>query len=164
MCLEVLVAFNTSKEMIVESLMMALAKLYGEKFALNKVFLKNHVFNMHMLEDGFVVDHVNEYNVVASHLSFVGETFDYIIFSNETTNHIATYHGSHSLYDCSLVLHLLLFPSEICSISLGFFSSRVSITLSLIWFWIFLFLLNMLSWEPSFFHFYSPSLYSQSII
>ena len=35
-----------------------------------------HLFNMKMLEGGFVADHLNDFNTVTNQLSFVGVNFD----------------------------------------------------------------------------------------
>lgn len=70
MCLEVLVAFNISKEMKIDGLLTALEKIYEKPLALNKVFLMRRLF-MNMLEGGFVVDHLNEFNMITSQLIFV---------------------------------------------------------------------------------------------
>jgi len=35
------------------------------------------LFNMNMLEGGFLVDHLNEFNNVTSQLSSIGVNFDY---------------------------------------------------------------------------------------
>jgi len=76
LCLAMLVAFNISKEMTAEDLMLALAKLYEKPLASNKVLLMKCLFNMKMSEGGFVVDHLNEFNTATSQLSSVGVTFD----------------------------------------------------------------------------------------
>jgi hypothetical protein len=76
LCLEASVAFNISKEMTMEDLMKALAKLYEKPSASNKVFLMKCLFNMNMSEGGSVVDHLNEFNMVTSQLSSVGVNFD----------------------------------------------------------------------------------------
>ena len=60
LCLAPLVAFNISKETTTKGLMSTLAKIYEKPLASNKVFLMKHLFNMKMLEGGFVVDHLNE--------------------------------------------------------------------------------------------------------
>jgi len=76
LCLAVSVAFNISKEMTTEGLMLTLAKLYEKPSASNKVFLMKRLFNMKMSEGGYVVDHLNEFNTVTSQLSSVGINFD----------------------------------------------------------------------------------------
>jgi len=60
------VAFNITKEKTTEDLMKTLATLYEKPSASNKVFLMKHLFNMKMVEDGFVVDHLNEFDTVTS--------------------------------------------------------------------------------------------------
>ena len=54
----------------------ALAKLYEKPSASNKVFLMKCLFNMKMLEGGFVVENLNDFKKVASKLSFIGVNFD----------------------------------------------------------------------------------------
>ena len=56
--------------------METLEKLYEKPFASNKVFLMQHLFNIKMVEDGSVVDHLNEYNTITSQLPSVGINFD----------------------------------------------------------------------------------------
>jgi len=65
-------AFNISKEMKTEGLIMTLAKLYEKPSTLDKVFLMKCLFNMNMSEGGFVVDHLNEFNMDTGKLSSVG--------------------------------------------------------------------------------------------
>ena len=67
LCLAASVAFNISKETTTEGLMQTLAKLYEKPSASNKVFLMKCLFNMKMLEGGYVVDHLNDFNTVTSH-------------------------------------------------------------------------------------------------
>ena len=54
----------------------ALAKLYEKPFASNKVFLMKCLFDMKMLEGGYVVDHLNEFNMVTNYLISLGLNFD----------------------------------------------------------------------------------------
>ena len=68
--------FNISKEKKIKGEMSALAKLYEKLSTSNKVFLMKCLFNMNMLEGGFVVDHLNEFNTIASQLSYVKVNFD----------------------------------------------------------------------------------------
>ena len=44
--------------------------------ASNKVFLMKHLFNMNMLEGGYVADNLNEFNTVTNQLSYVEVNFD----------------------------------------------------------------------------------------
>ena len=48
--------FNISKEKTTKGVMSALAKLYEKLSSSNKVFLMKHLFNMKMLEGGYVAD------------------------------------------------------------------------------------------------------------
>jgi hypothetical protein len=70
------VAFNISKEKTMKSLTDALAKLYEKPSASNKVFLMKRLFNMNMLEGGYVSDHLNDFNTVTNKLSSVKVDFD----------------------------------------------------------------------------------------
>jgi hypothetical protein len=74
--LEVSVAFNISKEKTTKDLMDALDKLYEKPSVSNKVFLMKRLFNMKMLEGGFVADHLNEFNTVTNQLSYLKVDFD----------------------------------------------------------------------------------------
>jgi hypothetical protein len=76
LCLEMLVAFNISKEKTTEDLMKALDRLYEKPSASNKVFLMKRLFNMKMSKGGSVVDHLNEFNMVTNQLSSVKVNFD----------------------------------------------------------------------------------------
>ena len=68
--------FNISKENTTEGVMSTLAKLYEKPLVSNKVFLMKHLFNMKMLEGGYVADHLNEFNMVTNYLISVGLNFD----------------------------------------------------------------------------------------
>jgi len=56
--------------------MSTLAKLYEKPLVSNKVFLMKHLFNMKMLEGGYVADHLNEFNMVTNYLISLGLNFD----------------------------------------------------------------------------------------
>ena len=66
LCLETSVPFNISKEMTIECLMSALAKLYEKTSTSNKVFLMKWLFNMKMSEGGSISDQLNDFNTVTS--------------------------------------------------------------------------------------------------
>ena len=68
--------FNISKENTTEGAMSTLAKLYEKPLVSNKVFLMKHLFNMKMLEGGYVADHLNEFNMVTNYLISLGLNFD----------------------------------------------------------------------------------------
>ena len=72
LCLTTSVAFNILKETTTEGLIKVLAKLYEKPSASKKVFLMKRLFNMKMLEGGYVANHLNEFNTVTSQLSSVG--------------------------------------------------------------------------------------------
>jgi hypothetical protein len=57
-------------------MMDALAKLYEKPSTFNQVFLMNILFNMKMLEGGYVADHLNEFNTVTNQLGSVKVDFD----------------------------------------------------------------------------------------
>ena len=75
LCLASSVAFNISKEKTTEDVTSALSNLYEKPLASNKVFLMKHLFNMKMLEGGYVVDHLNEFNTLTSQLSSINMKF-----------------------------------------------------------------------------------------
>jgi hypothetical protein len=60
------VDFNISKENTMEDIMKALNRLYEKPSASNKVFLMKRLFNMNMLEGGYVAYHLNEFNMVTN--------------------------------------------------------------------------------------------------
>ena len=50
--------------------------MYKTPLVSNKVFLMKHLFNMKMLEGGYVSDHLNEFNMVTNYLISLGFNFD----------------------------------------------------------------------------------------
>ena len=54
----------------------ALAKLYENPSASNKVFIMKRLFNMNMSEGGSIADHLNEFNTVTNQLSSIKVDFD----------------------------------------------------------------------------------------
>ena len=56
--------------------MKTLATLYEKPSASNKVFLMKRLFNMNMVEDGSITDHLNEFNTATNQLSSMGLNFD----------------------------------------------------------------------------------------
>ena len=62
LCLAPIVAFNITKVKTTEELMQTLVKLYENPSASNKVFLMKCLFNIKIIEDGSIVDHLNEFN------------------------------------------------------------------------------------------------------
>ena len=75
LCLDSLVAFNISKEKTTQGVMSALAKLYEQPQASNKVLLMSCLFNMKMREGGYVADHLNEFNMATNYLTSLGLNF-----------------------------------------------------------------------------------------
>ena len=67
---------NISKENTAEGAMSSLAKLYEKPLVSNKVFIMKHLFNMKMLEGGYVANHLNEFNMVTNYLISLGLNFD----------------------------------------------------------------------------------------
>ena len=57
LCLAPLVVFNITKAKTTKDLMKTLVTLHEEPFASKRVFLMKHLFNMKMVEGGFVADH-----------------------------------------------------------------------------------------------------------
>jgi hypothetical protein len=76
LCLTTSMHFEISKEKATEDLMNALGKLYEKPLSSNKVLLMKRLFNMKMLEDGSVADHLNEFNTITNKLSSVKLDFD----------------------------------------------------------------------------------------
>ena len=76
LCLDSPMAFNISKQKTTKGVMSALGKLYEKPLASNKVFLIKHLFNMKMLEGGFVVNHLNEFNMVTDKLHYARVKFN----------------------------------------------------------------------------------------
>ena len=68
LCLAPSVQFIIIKAKMKEVLMQTLAKLYEKPSASNKVFLMKFLFNMKMVEVGYVANHLNEYNMATSKL------------------------------------------------------------------------------------------------
>ena len=66
LCLAASAAFNILNETTTEGFIKALEKLYEKPSASNMVFLMKRLFNMKMLEGGFVADHLNDFNTVTS--------------------------------------------------------------------------------------------------
>ena len=56
--------------------MSTLGKIYEKPSDSNKVFLMKRLFNMKMLEGGFIADHLNEFNMFTSQLSSIKVNFD----------------------------------------------------------------------------------------
>ena len=66
LCLTPSMAFNITKVMTIEDLMKTLATLYEKPSASNKVFLMKYLFNMKMVEGGYIADNLNEFNTTIS--------------------------------------------------------------------------------------------------
>ena len=70
------VAFNIAKEKTTAGLMAALSSMYEKPSASNKVHLMRYLFNLQMMEDASVAQHLNELNTIITQLSLVGIEFD----------------------------------------------------------------------------------------
>ena len=73
------VAVNIIKEKTTSDLLKALSNMYKKSSAMNKVYLMQRLFNLHMSEGESVVDHINEFNMIVSQLSSVEINFEHEI-------------------------------------------------------------------------------------
>lgn len=76
LCLATLMVFNILKEKNRIGLMTTLDKLYEKPSTSSKVFLMKHLFNMKMVEVGYVANHLNEFNMMTSQVIYVNFNFD----------------------------------------------------------------------------------------
>ena len=76
LCLELSTTFKITKVKMIKELMETLVKLYEKLDTSNKVFLMKFLFNIKMVEGGFVKNHLNEFTMVTSQLAFVDINFD----------------------------------------------------------------------------------------
>ena len=60
------VAYNIAKEKTTVDVMTVLAKLYEKPSTSNRIFLMKKLFNMKMLENASVTEHLNEFNTLTS--------------------------------------------------------------------------------------------------
>ncbi|RVX00782.1 Retrovirus-related Pol polyprotein from transposon TNT 1-94 [Vitis vinifera] len=70
------VAHNVVKEKTTADLMKALSGMYEKSFANNKVHLMKKLFNLKMVENASVEQHLNEFNTITNQLSSVEIDFD----------------------------------------------------------------------------------------
>ena len=63
LCMGMFATFKIPKEMTTKGLMKALVKLYEKPSTSNKIFLMKCLFNMKMLEGGFIADNLNEFKM-----------------------------------------------------------------------------------------------------
>ena len=70
------VAHNVVKEKTTTNLMKALSGMYENPSANNKVNLMKKLFNLKMVENASVAQHLNEFNTITNQLSFVEIDFD----------------------------------------------------------------------------------------
>ena len=70
------VAHNVVKEKTTSNLMKALSGMYEKSSANNKVHLMKKLFNLKMVENASVAQHLNEFNTITNQLSFVEIDFD----------------------------------------------------------------------------------------
>ncbi|MCO5601920.1 hypothetical protein L7F22_056046 [Adiantum nelumboides] len=76
LCLASSVAFNIAEQKTTQELMTTLDTLYAKPSASNKVFLMKRLFNLKMVENESVAEHLNQFNTSISQLRSVGMTFD----------------------------------------------------------------------------------------
>ena len=65
------VAHNVIKEKITANLMKALSSMYEKPSANNKAYLMKKLFNLKMVENVSVAQHLNEFNTITNQLSYV---------------------------------------------------------------------------------------------
>nr|CAN81228.1 hypothetical protein VITISV_038889 [Vitis vinifera] len=70
------VAHNVVKEKTTSDLMKALSGMYEKPFANNKVHLMKKLFNLKMVENASVAQHLNEFNTITNQFSSVEIDFD----------------------------------------------------------------------------------------
>ena len=70
------IAHNIVKEKITADLMKALSSMYEKSLANNKVHLIKKLFNLKMVENASVAQHLNEFNTITNQLSSVEIDFD----------------------------------------------------------------------------------------
>ena len=75
------VAHNIVKEKTIVGMMQALADMYENPSANNKVYLMKKLFNLRRPEGGSVVEHLNSFNTMVNQLVLVGIKFDDEIYA-----------------------------------------------------------------------------------
>ena len=70
------VAHNVVKEKTTADLMKALSDMYEKSSANNKVHLMKKLFNLKMVENALVAQHLNEFKTITNQLLFVEIDFD----------------------------------------------------------------------------------------
>ena len=70
------VAHNVVKEKTIANMMKALSGMYENPFANNKVHLMKKLFNLKMVENASLAQHLNEFNTITNQLLFVEFDFD----------------------------------------------------------------------------------------
>ena len=73
------IAHNVVKEKITVNLLKELSGMYEKLSASNKVHLMKKLFNLKMVENALVAQHLNEFNTITNQLSSVEIDFDYEI-------------------------------------------------------------------------------------
>ena len=71
------VAHNVIKEKTTVDLMKALSGMYEKPSANNKVHLMKKLFNLKMVENASIAQHLNKFNTITNQLSSVEIDFDY---------------------------------------------------------------------------------------
>lgn len=67
--------FNIMSEKTTVDLMSTLVRIYEKPSASNKVFLMKRLFNMKIIDGGFVVEHLNNFNTMMSQLCSIDIKF-----------------------------------------------------------------------------------------
>lgn len=57
---------NIAKEMTATSLMEVLANIYKKPYAMNKVHLIHHLFNLRIVKSVSMTEHLNEFNTITT--------------------------------------------------------------------------------------------------
>ena len=70
------VAHNVVKENTTTDLMKTLSGMYEKSSANNKVHLMKKLFNLKMVENALVAQHLNEFNIITNQLSSIEIDFD----------------------------------------------------------------------------------------
>ena len=100
------VAHNVVKEKTTADLMKALSSMYEKPLTNNKVHLMKELFNLKMVENASVAQHLNEFNTITNQLSSVEIDFDDEICKVVIYNYVLCWLYSMTK---SVVIALILF-------------------------------------------------------
>ena len=70
------IAFNISRRKTTKELMAARSKMYEKPSASNKIFLMKKLFNLKMVDNESITEHLNEFNTLTSQLESIGINFN----------------------------------------------------------------------------------------